>query len=314
METMEKEKIRQTVRETYGKIARSNTGKLGKKQLASCCGPEVVTIGEQITDGCSPDGTQYESYSPTSCCGPSNVNIEKMMAYMGYSKEDLASAPEGANMALGCGNPVALATLKPGETVVDLGSGGGFDCFLSAKEVGETGHVIGVDMTTEMITKARANAEKMGAANVEFRLGEIEHLPVADNSADIIMSNCVINLSPDKLGVYKEAYRVLKPGGRLAISDVVATAKLPQTVQENLTLVAACVGGAATIDDIEEMLKDAGFQNIKIQPNEKSKELIREWDPNESENAEDYIVSAYIEGIKPYQNMSKDINGIPANI
>lgn len=299
MGTIEKEKIRQTVRETYGKIARSNNDKLENKQSASCCGPEAVTIGEEMADCCSPAGTQREAGSPASCCGSSEVNIEEIMAYMGYSKADLASAPEGANMALGCGNPVALATLKPGETVVDLGSGGGFDCFLSAKEVGETGHIIGVDMTPDMITKARANAEKVGAANVEFRLGEIEHLPVADNSADIIMSNCVINLSPDKLKVYKEAYRVLKPGGRLAISDVVATAKLPQKVQENLALVAACVGGAATIDDTEEMLREAGFRNIKIQPNEKSRELIREWDPNKSENAGDYVVSAYIEGIKP---------------
>jgi ubiquinone/menaquinone biosynthesis C-methylase UbiE len=194
---------------------------------------------------------------------------------------------------------VALASLKPGETVVDLGSGGGFDCFLAAKQVGETGQVIGVDMTPDMVTKARMNAEKIGAKNVEFRLGEIEYLPVADNSADIIMSNCVINLSPDKLSVYRDAFRVLKPGGRLAIADIVATAPLPEEVQKNLALVAACVGGAATIDDTEKMLKEVGFQDIKITAKDESRELIRQWDPNKSNNAGDYVVSAYIEAVKP---------------
>jgi ubiquinone/menaquinone biosynthesis C-methylase UbiE len=202
-------------------------------------------------------------------------------------------------MGLGCGNPIAIGSLKAGEKVVDLGSGGGFDCFLAAKEVGETGKVIGVDMTPDMISKSRRNAEKIGTKHVEFRLGEIENLPVADNSVDIIMSNCVINLSPEKLSVYREAYRVLKPGGRLAISDIVATAKLPDEVQKNLALVAACVGGAATIDDTVELLKETGFQNVKIKPNDSSRELIREWDPSKSENAGDYVVSAYIEAVKP---------------
>ena len=218
---------------------------------------------------------------------------------MGYSQADLASAPEGANMGLGCGNPVALASLKPGETVVDLGSGGGFDCFLAAKQVGRAGRVIGVDMTPDMVSKARKNAAKMEANNVEFRLGEIEILPLADDTADLIMSNCVINLSPDKLSVYREAYRVLKPGGRLSISDVLATAPLPDDVQKNLALVSACVGGAATIDDTEKLLQEAGFQNIKIRPNDESRELIRQWDPTKSDNASDYVVSAYIEGVKP---------------
>jgi len=216
---------------------------------------------------------------------------------MGYSEEDLDSVPEDANMGLGCGNPVAIASLKPGETVVDLGSGGGFDSFLAAKEVGETGKVIGVDMTSDMISRARKNAEKMGTSNVEFRLGEIEHLPVADNSADIIMSNCVINLSPDKVGVYQDVYRVLKPGGRLAISDVVATAPLPDEIRNDLALLSACVGGAATIDDTEKMLEEAGFQDIKIKPKDESREIIREWVPDK--NAGDYVVSAYIEAVKP---------------
>lgn len=204
-------------------------------------------------------------------------------------------------MGLGCGNPVAFASLKPGETVVDLGSGGGFDCFLSAKEVGKTGRVIGVDMTPEMISKARRNAEAAEASNVEFRLGEIEHLPVADNSADIVMSNCVINLSPDKQSVYRDAFRVLKPGGRLSISDVLATAPLPEKIRNDLSLVGACVGGSATIGDTEEMLEQAGFTDIRITPKDYSRDLIRQWDPAKSQHALDYVVSAYIEAVKPSQ-------------
>ena len=188
---------------------------------------------------------------------------------------------------------------KPGETVVDLGSGGGFDCFLAAKEVGETGQVIGIDMTPDMISKARRNADNMSAGNVEFRMGEIEHLPVADNTADIIMSNCVINLSPEKQQVYKDAFRVLKPGGRLAISDVLATAELPDEIKNDLALVAACIGGAATIKETEEMLKSVGFQEVKVETNRKSQELLQQWDPEKSSNAGDYVVSAYVEGIKP---------------
>jgi ubiquinone/menaquinone biosynthesis C-methylase UbiE len=218
---------------------------------------------------------------------------------MGYSKNDFSSVVDGANLGLGCGNPVALASLKSGETVVDLGSGGGFDCFLAAKHVGESGSVIGVDMTPDMLSRARMNAEKMKTTNVEFRLGEIENLPVADNTADIIMSNCVINLSPDKLKVYREAFRILKPGGRLAIADVIATAPLPADVQQNLALVSACVGGAATIDDTRAMLDEAGFIKIRITAKDESRELISKWVPAERKNAGDYVVSAYIEAIKP---------------
>ena len=283
MDTIDKEKIKEAVRESYGNVAKAGGISTGNSPTTSCCGPS--------------DGSA-ETNAAATCCGGPDVTPEQMSAVMGYSKEDIASVIQGANMGLGCGNPVALASLKPGETVVDLGSGGGFDCFLAAKQVGETGQVIGVDMTPEMITKARKNAEKMGTKNVEFRLGEIEHLPVADNSTDLIMSNCVINLSPDKLQVYREAYRILKPGGRLSISDVLATANLPDEVQKNLALVAACVGGAATFEDTEKILKEVGFQKIKIKANDNSRDLIREWDPDKSENAVDYVVSAYIEAVK----------------
>ena len=284
METKDKEKIRQAVRDSYGSIAKSVSVVSGIGTAPSSCG----------TSESSPPTDAQES-----CCGSSNISQDQLNALMGYTAQDLASVPEGANMGLGCGNPVALASLKPGETVVDLGAGGGFDCFLAAKQVGENGKVIGVDMTPDMLTTARLNAEKMDAKNVEFRLGEIEHLPVADNSVDIIMSNCVINLSPDKLSVYRDAYRVLKPGGRLAIADIVTTAPLPEKIRKNMALVAACVGGAATIEDTREMLATAGFQEITITPKDKSKELIQAWDPSKSDNAGDYIVSAYIEAIKP---------------
>ncbi len=298
METRDKEKIRVAVRESCGKIARGGGVAFGTSQVPSCCGPsEISDETRKVASCCGPLNISAETIQAASCGDQRDFSAEKMSAIMGYSEEDIASVPEGANMALGCGNPVALASLKPGETVVDLGSGGGFDCFLAAREVGETGKVIGVDMTSDMISRARKNAEKMGTSNVEFRLGEIEHLPVADNSADIIMSNCVINLSPDKPSVYRDAYRVLRPGGRLAISDIVATAPLPDEVQKNLALVTACVGGAATIDDTVDMLKEAGFQDIKITPKDESRELIRQWVPGA--NAGDYILSAYIEAVKP---------------
>jgi len=282
MEAMDKEKIKEAVRDRYGKLARAGGVDSGTNQVPSCCGPP---------------GISTKTNSKASCCGPTGSFVEDMSAFMGYSEEDVDSVPEHANMGLGCGNPVALASLKPGETVVDLGSGGGFDCFLAAREVGETGKVIGVDMTSDMISIARKNAEKMGTGNVEFRLGEIENLPIADNSADIIMSNCVINLSPDKLSVYRDACRVLKHGGRLAISDVVASTALPDEIRNDLALLSACVGGAALIEDVEGMLEEAGFQDIKITPKENSRELIRHWAPGK--NAGDYIVSAYIEAVKP---------------
>jgi len=235
----------------------------------------------------------------SSCCGTSDdAAINTLISTrIGYSTNELAAVPTGADMGLGCGNPKAIAALKPGETVVDLGSGGGFDCFLAAQEVGATGRVIGVDMTPDMVSKARANAARGNYGTVEFRLGEIEHLPIADGSADVIISNCVINLSPNKPQVFKEAFRILKPGGRLAISDVVATIELPEEMKNDAGLIAGCMGNASLIDDLHKMMSDAGFDNIRIEPKDESKEFIKDWAPGV--NVTDYVVSAAIEAVKP---------------
>ena len=266
MANLTDEAVRQTVRERYGEIAQSGTAGYDCK-ASSCCGTKASPTGENIS------------------------------AALGYSEEEVASVPEGANLGLGCGNPQAIAALQPGETVLDLGSGGGFDCFLAARAVGDSGHVIGVDMTPEMLTRARENAAKAGVGNVEFRLGEIENLPVADNSVDVIISNCVVNLSPDKSKVYQEAFRVLKNAGRLAISDVVATAPLPEQVPNDLALYAGCVASAAQIDELESMLAQVGFADIRVTPKEGSREFIREWAPDRG--IEDFIASASIEAVKP---------------
>lgn len=223
--------------------------------------------------------------------------MEVLAQGLGYSADDVAGVPRGANMGLGCGNPLAIAGLKPGEIVLDLGSGGGFDCFLAARQVGETGRVIGVDMTPEMISKARANAAKSGCRNVEFRLGEIENLPLADGAVDVIISNCVINLSPEKKRVFAEAYRVLKPGGRLAISDVVAIAELPETVRNDLALYTGCLAGASLVAEIENMLAEVGFSEIRVAPVDESKSFIRDW--ARGTDISDYVLSATIQATKP---------------
>ncbi|UCF93069.1 MAG: arsenite methyltransferase [Desulfobacterales bacterium] len=266
METTNPDKIRQVVRQRYGRLAQP-TGQ-------GC--------------GCSPS---------SACCGGASTMVTQIGEAIGYSQEQLEIVVPGANLGLGCGNPHAIGGIKPGEIVLDLGSGGGFDCFLAARAVGATGRVIGVDMTAEMVSKARENAEKMGVDNVEFRLGEIEHLPAADNSVDVIISNCVINLAPDKRQVFREAFRVLKPGGRLAIADVVATAALPDAIKKDLELVSACVGGAEEIEHLESLLAEVGFREVNIQAQSASRELIRQWVPGR--NLEDYIVSATIQGVKP---------------
>jgi len=259
------DEIRQLVRDHYGNVAKGNK-----------CGCD-----ENQTNG---------------CCSPRSQFSESTGKVLGYSDTDLAEIVEGANMNLGCGNPVAISNLQPGETVLDLGCGGGFDSFLAAKAIGPEGHVIGVDMTSEMINKARHNAKKIGVKNVEFRLGEIENIPTADNSVDILMSNCVINLSPDKKKVFREAFRVLKSGGRLAIADIVATAPLPEEISNNPELIVSCIGGAATIKETEKMIKEAGFDNIRIELKEESRKLIKQWVP--VKRVEDYAVSAYIEAVK----------------
>jgi SAM-dependent methyltransferase len=214
-----------------------------------------------------------------------------------YNQTDLDSVPKGADLGLGSGNPLAIADIQAGETVMDLGSGGGIDCFLAANAVGDDGLVIGIDMTPEMVSRARANAREGGYSNVDFRLGEIENLPVADSSVDVIMSNCVINLSPDKTSVYREAIRVLKPGGRLAISDVVTTAELPDEARGDLAQYAACVSGAASINELEDILAKAGFEDIRIRPKSGERDIPDTWKPGS--NIGDYTVSATVQAVKP---------------
>lgn len=259
--------VRAAVRAEYARIALAETDSAGD----ACCGP--------------------------ACCTPATDVIPVASMRLGYSESDTAEVPTGADLGLGCGNPQAIASLKPGETVVDLGSGGGFDCFLAANQVGPQGQVIGVDMTPDMVSKARANAAAGGYANVEFRLGEIEHLPVADAQADIIISNCVINLSPEKPAVFAEAFRVLAPGGRLAISDVVARAPIPAELSGDLALHSACISGAATVAEITGMLTEAGFTDIAIDTVDASAEFIADWAPGR--RVEDYVVSATIQAVKP---------------
>jgi arsenite methyltransferase len=227
---MTKESIRKHVRERYAQVA---------KEHSSCYGPA------------------------SSCCGSSR-SAKSIAENMGYSGEDLAAVPVDANLGLGCGNPVALSSLEVGETVLDLGSGAGFDCFLAAQKVGATGRVIGVDMTPEMVAKARENAEKGGYANVEFRLGEIEHLPVADNSVDVIISNCVINLSIDKAQVFGEAFRVLKPKGRLMVSDIMLLKPLPEFLEQSIVAYVGCVAGALQKQEYLQTVRSAGFHQVKI--------------------------------------------------
>ncbi|VAW52999.1 Arsenite methyltransferase [hydrothermal vent metagenome] len=262
------DEIRQNVRESYAQVAEaSNEG--------SSCGTDA------------------------SCCGVSDdAAINTLVSTrLGYSEDDLDNVPEGADMGLGCGNPRAIASIKTGETILDLGSGGGFDCFLAAAETGDSGQVIGIDMTPTMISKARNNAEKGQYNQVEFRLGEIEHMPVANDTVDVIISNCVINLSPDKKQVFSEAFRVLKPGGRLAISDVVASTELPDKIRDDLALYSGCMAGASQISELQSILEDNGFEKINISPKDESKDFIKDWAPGRG--VEDYVLSATIEAVKP---------------
>ncbi len=234
-EAQDKESTRRAVRDAYGKIAQES----GK----SCCGPK------------------------SSCCGATAPNA--LAEALGYDDAELSELPEDANLGLSCGNPTAIALLRPGEVVVDLGSGAGFDIFIAARKVGPTGRAVGVDMTPAMVEKARANAdalrEQTGLDNVEFRLGEIEHLPVADASADVVISNCVINLSPDKPQVWREVARSLKPGGRVAVSDIALKQPLPQALRESVEALVGCVAGAVLIADTECMAREAGLTDIRLE-------------------------------------------------
>ncbi len=268
---------REIVRDSYGRIARES---------GSCCGP-------------------------SSCCG--GPAAEDVAAVAGYSAKELESLPEGANMGLSCGNPTAIASLKPGETVLDLGSGGGFDVFVAARKLGPTGRAIGVDMTPDMLMKARRNAENFaestGLTNVEFRLGEIEHLPVADNSVDVVISNCVINLSPEKQQVWKDIARVLKPGGRVAVSDLALLKLLPDAVRESIAALVGCIAGAVLVDDTRQMIEDAGLVNPEFEMKSDYIDSMSDWsDPLYREIAEnlpagakasDFVTSLNITAYKP---------------
>ena len=260
MQTSTPDQIRATVREAYGAIAT-------QQQQSGCCA------------------------GGASCCGPTGSSSRQL----GYNDADLAAVPDGADLGLGCGNPQAIAVLKPGERVLDLGSGAGFDVLLAARRVGPTGRVIGVDMTPEMIERARANAATIGVDYVEFRLGEIEQLPVDDGSIDVIMSNCVINLAPNKPAVFREAFRVLAPGGRLAISDVVAIGELPTAIAGDSAAYTGCIAGAAPVAELERTIAGAGFADVRVAVQAQSRALIEEWSPG----AEQFVASALIEAVKP---------------
>lgn len=260
------EEIKREVRDAYGRVVKANNQK-------QSCG------------------------NGRSCCGVSTKPDPNYSKELGYTQEELDSVPEGTNMGLGCGNPQAIAGLKTGEIVLDLGSGGGFDAFLASSKVGQTGKVYGVDMTPEMLTTARTIATKGNYTNVEFLLGEIEHLPLPDKTVDVIISNCVINLSTNKEQVFKESYRVLKEGGRLAISDMVAFKPLPIEMVNNKNLYCNCISGSSSIEELKEILTKSGFSDIVIETQEESRMFIKDWVPGS--DAENYVVSAKIKAVKP---------------
>lgn len=274
MLTSTAEQIRATVREAYGAIA-------SQTQRGGCC----------------------SGGGGAGCCGPTGTSS----ARLGYSDADMAAVPDGADLGLGCGNPQAIAALRAGERVLDLGSGGGFDAFLAARQVGPTGRVIGVDMTPEMIALARGNAAKTGLAHVDFRLGDIEHLPVEDAAVDVIMSNCVINLTPDKPAVFREAFRVLAPGGRLAISDMVAVGDLPTALANDPAAYTGCIAGAAPVATLEAMIAGAGFEHVRVTVQAHSRDLVEDWSPDSG--ASQIVASALIEAVKPAGDHSRAVEG-----
>ncbi|WP_254811085.1 arsenite methyltransferase [Natronosalvus amylolyticus] len=302
---------RRVVRERYASVATDSSADAGDT-VTSCCSSSDTDASAGDTDSgasarnsntaSSAGNTDSGSSADDSCCSGADGSTNAFDATalkMGYSEAALEAVEPGANLGLGCGNPTAIASLEAGETVLDLGSGAGFDCFLAAREVGDDGRVIGVDMTPAMVEKARENAVKNEAENTSFRLGEIEHLPVADGTVDVIISNCVVNLSPDKPQVFREAFRVLRPGGRLAIADVVRTAEFPESVRLDSAAIAGCIAGAERISTLESMLDAAGFEAISLEPKAESESFIREWD--DERDVSEYIVSARIEARKPEQ-------------
>ena len=283
---MKNEEVQKTVRERYGKIA--------KESSSGCCGDSKSTL----------------KISP--CCGNSSTKVGSISKQVGYTDADINAVPEGANLGLGCGNPIALASLKKGEIVLDLGSGGGFDCFLASEKVGAKGKVIGVDMTAEMLDKSRENARNGGYKNVEFRLGEIENLPVADNSMDVIISNCVINLSNNKKRVFEEAFRVLKPGGRLMVSDIVVLKDLPDFIRESIDAYIGCVAGAMRKDEYLKAIRASGFEKVKVMREDTyplddfiddpaAKVIMTDLKitPEQVNNISDSIASVKVQGLKP---------------
>ena len=283
---MKNEEVQKTVRERYGKIA--------KESSSCCCGDSKANL----------------KLSP--CCGNSSTMVGSISKQVGYTDADINAVPEGANLGLGCGNPIALASLKKGEIVLDLGSGGGFDCFLASEKVGAKGKVIGVDMTAEMLDKSRENARNGGYKNVEFRLGEIENLPVADNSMDVIISNCVINLSNNKKRVFEEAFRVLKPGGRLMVSDIVVLKDLPDFIRESIDAYIGCVAGAMQKDEYLKAIRAPGFEKVKVMREDKyplddfiddpaAKVIMTDLKitPEQVNNISDSIASVKVQGLKP---------------
>lgn len=279
---MRKEEIKKVVREGYARIA---------KQDSPCCAPT------------------------NSCCASTDL-VQDITKKIGYTEEELKAVPEGANLGLGCGNPVALASLREGETVLDLGSGAGFDCFLAGNKVGKNGRVIGVDMTPEMVEKARDNTKEGNYGNVEFRLGEIENLPVADNSVDVVISNCVINLSPDKRRVFKEAFRVLKPNGRIMVSDIVLLKELPNFIKDSIEAYIGCLSGAILKDEYIEAIREAGFQEVRIAEETSfpiecmandptAKAVIKNLTipPEKVKEVADSVISIKIYGVKPSKTL-----------
>jgi len=285
--------IREKVREGYSKIAQTGSWSASQALGAQSAGP--ISVGASTCCG----GSSSTAGAGGGCCGPATFSPEQLATAIGYSQGELAAAPTEANLGLSCGNPTAIASLKTGEIVLDLGAGGGFDCFVAGPKVGAAGKVIGVDMTPDMVSRARRNlatyTAQTGLNNVEFRLGEIENLPVADGSVDVVISNCVLNLSPDKPRVWREIARVLKPGGRVAVSDLALLQPLPEVVKRDVEALVGCIAGAVLVEETRTQAEAAGLDDIVLTPNPQYIEAMTDWqDPLYRR-----IVEALPQGTKP---------------